>query len=96
MENELITRKAALEAAKQGLKGFVGFPVHPKCLRRVVLGVRDNLLNVPAVNAVVIPDCLKCIYDAQIENRHKCEHCIGNPNRTNNFVSIEEVYHDPG
>lgn len=93
MENELITKKAALEAARLGLKGFVGFPVHPQCLRRVVLGVRDNLLKAPAVNAVVIPDCKKCIYDERIENWDKCEHCIGNTHRNNNFVSIEELGH---
>lgn len=65
MANDLISREAALEAAKTGLKNFVGILWTPDTRRyvpKVVHGVRDALQNVPAIDAVEVVRCKDCTH----------------------------------
>lgn len=43
-------------------------------------------------NAVEIPDCSKCAYNAGIAYWHQCENCLGQAR--NNFLSISEINHE--
>lgn len=70
MANDLISREAALEAAKTGLKNFVGIQWTPDTRRyvpKVVHGVRDALQNVPAIDAVEVVRCKDCKHFNPVE-----------------------------
>ena len=63
MANDLISREAALEAAKTGLRNFAGIHWTPNTRQyvpKVVHGVRDALQNVPAIDAVPVVRCKDC------------------------------------
>ena len=65
MADDLISREAALEAARAGLKNFVGIQWTTENLHyvpKVVNGVRDALQNVPAIDAVEVVRCKDCDY----------------------------------
>lgn len=56
-------------------------------------GIRKALrcvANAPTVNAVIVPDCKKCLYNEDISKWDFCEHCIGSTYRNNSFIPKEE------
>lgn len=72
MANDLISREAALEAARTGLKNFVGIqwtPENRHFVPKVVHGVRDALQNVPAIDAVEVVRCKDCKFYEAHRNR---------------------------
>lgn len=75
MANDLISREAALEAARAGLKNFVGIQWTPETrhyVPKVVHGVRDALQKVPAIDAVPVIRCKDCKNIREVEGRQMC------------------------